>query len=205
MEQPVTNSKIQKWGGLASFLLAVTFLVPAFIYLVGDLRSAPGSIVYHLADFLYGPVWSVCLITIVSVLQEKLKEHAPRRMSLVLFTAFLSAGAMLAVAFIRSANRQYHILHPELHLEDSIPVLVVWMTLVTAFTSLGWHFFGWTQLLIGSTLWTSNRPPRFLSLLYIAGGVVSLVVYLFPNSEGLAILIGMIVSIWQGILFLKEN
>ena len=31
----------QRWGGLASFLLAVTFIVPPLIYLVGDLQRQP--------------------------------------------------------------------------------------------------------------------------------------------------------------------
>lgn len=200
-----TNSNIQKWGGLASFILAVAFFFPGLIYLVGDLRSAIGKFAYHLADFLYGPVWSACLITVVITLREKTGSHAPRRMSLALMTAFLSAGAMLAVAFIRSSNRQYHILHPDLNLQESIPVLVVWTTLIAGLTAVGWHFLGWTQILIGSASWQSQWMPRLLNLLYIAMGVVSLFVYLFPAAEGLGILLGMVIGIWQGILFLKTK
>jgi hypothetical protein len=205
LEQPVVNSKIQKWGGAASFILAITFIVPAMIYLVGDLRSATGQFAYHLADFLYGPVWSVCLITIVFALREKIGVHAPRRMSLALMSAFLSAGMMLAVAFIRSSNRQYHILHPELGLENSIPVLVVWTTLIAGLTAVGWHFLGWTQILIGSASWESRQLPRLLNVFYFAAGFVSLFIYLFPVNEGLAILLCMVISIWQGIQFLKKE
>ena len=197
------NSKLQKWGGLASFLLAVTFLVPALIYLVGDLRSAIGQLAYHLADFLYGPVWSTSLILVVFTLREKIGNHAPRRMSLALMSAFLSAGMMLAVAFIRSSNRQYHILHPELGLENSIPVLVVWTTLIAGLTAVGWHFLGWTQILIGSAGWATNQLPGLLNLLYISAGAVALFVYLFPAAEGLGILLGITISIWQGVLFLR--
>ena len=205
MEQSMTDSKIQKWGGVASFLLAVTFLVPAFIYLVGDVRSAIGQLAYHLADFLYGPVWSASLIAMMIALREKLGNHAPQRMSLALLSAFLSAVMMLAVAFIRSSNRQYHILHPELNLQDSIPVLVVWTTLITGLTSVGWHFLGWTQILIGSAYYASNQMPRLLNVLYFAAGIVSLFVYLFPVAEGLGILLGMVISIWQGVLLFKYN
>lgn len=200
MEQSKIDLKIKKWGGLASFLLAVSFFVPGSIYLVGNLQTAIGPIAYNLADFLYGPVWSACLITVIFVLREQLSEYAPRRMSLTLLAAFLAAGAMVAVALIRSSNRQYHIMHPELNLENSITVLVVWATLVTGVTSVGWHFLGWVQILIGSAGWTSRQLPRPLNLLYFAGGVVSLFVYLFPGNEGLAMLLGMIISIWQGIL-----
>lgn len=205
MEQPVLDSKIRKWGGLASFLLAVTFLVPNLIYLVGDLRTAIGQAAYHLADFLYGPVWSACLITVVISLREKFGSHASQRMSLALMSAFLSTGAMMAVALIRSSNRQYHILHPELHLEDSTTVLIVWTTLIAGLTAAGWHFLGWTQILIGSAGWQSQQLPRLLNLLYFAAGIVSLFVYLFPVNEGLAVILGMVISIWQGALLVKAK
>ncbi|NJO00173.1 MAG: hypothetical protein HC875_41700 [Anaerolineales bacterium] len=89
---------IQKWGGLASFLLAAAFIVPGFIYLTGNLREANGPLVYALADFLYGPVWAASLITAVLALRERLGGHAPRRMSLALGAALLAAAAMVAVA-----------------------------------------------------------------------------------------------------------
>lgn len=201
--QPDAN--LNKWGSLASFLLAVTFFVPGSIYLVGNLKTAIGPIAYDLADFLYGPVWAVSLVVMVFVLREQLSEYASRRMSLALAVSLLAAGAMIAVAFIRSSNRHYHITHPDLNLENSTLVLVVWATLVAGITSVGWHFLGWVQILIGSSGWTSKRLPSFLSLLYLISGIVSLFVYLIPNSEGLAILLGMVISIWQGIRFWKAQ
>lgn len=191
---------IQKWGGLASFLLAVAFIVPSLIYLTGNLQEVSGPLVYALADFLYGPVGAASLITAVLALRDRLGEHAPRRMSLALGAALLAAAAMVAVASIRSANRQYHLLHPELHLETSTTVLVVWTTLVAGVTATGWHFLGWAWLLVGWTGWTSPRFPRLLSMLYVVGGAVSLFVYVLPNIEEIAIAPGLAVSIWQGIL-----
>jgi hypothetical protein len=41
---------MQKWGGLASFLMAAAFLVAPLIYLAGDLRHATG----HLWAFWLG-------------------------------------------------------------------------------------------------------------------------------------------------------
>ena len=49
-----------KWGGIASFVLAVAWIIPALIYLMGDLRATLGPLAYGVADFLYGPVWTVC-------------------------------------------------------------------------------------------------------------------------------------------------
>jgi hypothetical protein len=185
---------------ISAILLAVALFVAPFIYLVGNLRDAMGPFSYDLADFLYGPVWAASLITLVSVLRERIGKFAPRRMSLALLAAILAAATMVLVACIRSANRHYHLDHPELHLENSSTVLTVWTTLVAGVSAAGWHFLGWAQLLIGSAGWTSRQLPRVLSVLYLVGGAISLFVYRWPDMEGLAGMLGIIVSLWQGIL-----
>ena len=190
---------------ISAILLVVAFIVAPWIYLVGNLRDAMGSFGYAVADFLYGPVWAASLISIVFMLRERIGERAPRRMSLALLAAVLAAGTMVAVACIRSANRHYHLIHPELHLENSSDVLVVWTTLVAGLTGAGWHFLGWALLLIASAGWTSDRLPRLLSVLYLVAGITSLFVYLLPASEGNAIILGVIVSIWQGILLWRAE
>ena len=190
---------------ISSFLLAVAFIVAPLIYLVGDLRDAMGPFAYSLADFLYGPVWAASLVTVVFVLRERIGEQAPRRMSLALLAAAFAAGAMVTVACIRAANRHYHLIHPELHLETSSTVLIVWTTLVAGVTAAGWHFLGWALVLIGSAGWTSGRLPRLLSVLYLVAGITSLFVYLLPENEGLASMLGVVVSIWQGILLWKAE
>jgi hypothetical protein len=139
------------------------------------------------------------------MLRERIGERAPRRMSLALLTAVLAAGAMVLVACIRSANRHYHLIHPDLHLEESSTVLIVWTTLVAGVTGAGWHFLGWALLLVGSAGWTSGQHPRVLSVLYLVGGTVSLFVYLLPEMEGLAGMLGIVVSIWQGLLLWKSG
>ncbi|HMQ53043.1 MAG TPA: hypothetical protein PKE64_03025 [Anaerolineae bacterium] len=208
--RPDTTTKtsavtIQKWGGLASFLMVVAFIVPLFIYLTGNLQEANGPLAYALADFLSGPVWAASLVTAVYALRERIGERAPRRMTLALLIALLAAAAMVSVACIRSANRHYHLIHPELHLEESTMVLVVWTTLVAGLTATGWHFLGWAYVLLGWAGWTSRRLPRVLSGLYLGGGLVSMFVYVLPDTEGLAMTLGMVVSIWQGILLWKAE
>ena len=185
---------------ISSILLAVAFIVAPAIYLFGNLRDSMGPFAYAVADFLYGPVWAASLVALVFMLRERIGERAPRRMSLALMAAVLAAGAMIAVACIRSANRQYHLIHPELHLESSTTVLIVWTTLVAGVTGAGWHFLGWAFLLIGSAGWTSRQLPPPLTVLYLVGGVVSLFVYLLPDLEGLAGMLGIVISIWQGFL-----
>ena len=196
---------IQKWGGLASFLLAVAFIASSLIYLTGNLRDAIGPFAYSLADFLSGPVWAVSLVTAIFALREHIGEKAPRRMNLAVLASFAAACAFVAVACIRSANRHYHLDHPELHLESSSTVLIVWTTLVAGVIGTAWHFLGWALVAIGSAGWTSGRLPRVLSALYFLAGATSLFVYLLPEMEGTALMLLVVVSIWQGILLLKAR
>jgi hypothetical protein len=196
---------INKWGGLASLLIAVSFVVAPLIYLMGNLRETMGVFAYNLADFLYGPVVSASLITLIYVLREIIGKSAFRRMDLALLAAVLSAAGMAAVAFIRASNRQYHLLHPELNLENSTTVLIMWTTLVAGVSSLGFHFLGWTFILVGSANWTSRLFPRLLNVLYFLAGIAGLFVYLSQELEGLVLLLGTIIGIWQGVLLLKNT
>jgi hypothetical protein len=139
-----------------------------------------GPFAYNLADFLYGPVWAASLVNVVFILRERIGERAPRRMSLALLATALAAGTMILIACVRSANRQYHLLHPDLHLEDSITVLTVWGTLVSGLTGAAWHFLGWTLILIGSVGWVASFALECTVLDHRA---ISLFVYLLPNAR----------------------
>ena len=190
---------------LSSILLAVTFIIAPLIYFTGNLRDAMGPISYDLADFLYGPVWGASLVTMVYILREHIGARAPHRMSMALLTAILAAGTAVLIACVRSANRHYHIIHPELHLENSSTILTVWTTLVAGLTGASWHFLGWALVLIGSAGWTSRSLPRPLSVLYLLAGIASLFVYLRSDLDGLAAFLGIVVSIWQGILLWRGD
>jgi hypothetical protein len=196
---------IQKWGGLASFILAVAFIVPESIYLVGNLREPNGPLAYAQADFLYGPVKAACLVTVVYALRARIGDRAPRRISPALLATSLSALMFVTAALLRSSNRQYHLDHPELHLEMSQTVLIVWTTLVAGVVATAWHFLGWSWVMLGSAGLASGCLPRVLSMLYLTGGTLSLFVYLLPDIEGAVVLLGVVVSIWQGILLLKAG
>jgi hypothetical protein len=196
---------INKWGGLASFLIAVSFVVAPLIYLIGNLQDAVGVFAYDLANFLYGPILSASLVTMIYVLRERIGESAFRRMDLALLAAVLSAAGMAAVAFFRASNRHYHLLHPELSLENSTTVLIVWTTLVAGMNSFGFHFLGWAFVLLGSASWTSHLMPRLLNVLYFLAGGASWFVYLFSELEGFVLLLGMIIGVWQGVLLWNHD
>jgi hypothetical protein len=194
-----------KWGAVASFLIAVSFVVAPLIYLTGNSSDIFGLTAYDLADFLYGPVLSANLITVIYVLRERIGRRAFRRMDLALLAAVLAALGMAAVAFIRASNRHYHLIHPELNLENSTTVLVVWTTLVAGVNALGFHFLGWAFVLFGSAGWTSHLFPRLLILFYFLAGVSAWFVYLLPELEGLVLLLGTSIGIWQGIWLWKPD
>jgi hypothetical protein len=196
---------IQKWGGLASSAMAVSLIVAHWFYLTGNLRDATGPFAYTLADFLYGAVWAAGLVTAVYALRERIGERAPRLMTLAFLVALAAACAFITVASIRSANRYYHLMHPELNLEASTTVLTVWTTLVSGVIGAAWHFLGWAFVLIGLAGWISRRLPRVLSALYLVAGTVALLVYLRPPMEGTALVSALAVSIWQGILLWRTE
>jgi len=196
---------MQKGGGLASFLMVVAFIVPQWIYLTGNLRDASGPLVYALADSLYGPVWAASLVAAVFALRERIGERAPRRVTLALLAALVAAGAFVGVACMRSANRQYLLMHPELSDALSTTLLMAWTTIVAGVIATGWHFLGWALVLVGSAGWASRRLPRGLSVLYLVAGTVSLFGYLLPDMEAIVVALGVVVSIWQGIVLWKAE
>jgi len=195
--------QLQKWGGRLSFLITAAFIIAPLIYLTGNLDTPSGPLTYSLADILYGPLWAASLVASFFALRERMAAGASWRMSGGLQAAFLAAGAMVLVACVRAANRHYHLIHPELQLESSIPVLTVWTTLVAGIIGAGWHFLGWAVMLIGAEGWASGKLPRVLCIAYLAGGLVSLFVFMFPVLEGLAAALGVLWSTWQGMILLK--
>ena len=200
-----SDTQLQKWGGIASFLLAVAIVTSGLIYLSGNLHDTFGPMIYSLADFLYGPVWAISFVTAVYALRERISEAAPRRMNLALVASIAAACALVTVASMRSANRHYHLTHPDLHLESSTTVLIVWATQVAGAIGAALHFQGWALVLVGSAGWTTNRLPRTLSVLYLLTGAISLLVLLLPQLEANALAFMVILSIWQGFLLIQHE
>jgi hypothetical protein len=192
-------------GWLAAFVLALTLIVPELIYLTGNLQEANGPFTYALADFLYGPVKAACLVGLMFALREHFGTHAPRWISLAQLTAVLAAGLFVMAALFRATNRHYHLMHPELNLEGSASVLIVWTTLVGGVIATGWHVLGWTLLLVGTAGWTGGRLPRALSVLYWVAGAQALFVYLLPANEGGVVAFTAVLSIWQGIVLWRAG
>lgn len=191
---------IQRWGGLASFLLAPALVVPQWIYLTGNLRAAGGPQAYALADFLAGPACAACMVVALVALRERLAEHAPRRMGLALLIGTLGAALLVAAALFRSANRSSLSADPALPDALAATLLTAWGTIVAGVIATGWHGLGWALLLAGWAGWASRRLPRALSGLYLAAGALALFGYLLPELEPGAALLGLVVSLWQGVV-----
>jgi hypothetical protein len=195
----------QKWGAIASFILAATFIAAPVLNLAGPVE--PAMLSYHdLADFLFGPLWAASLIMSVFALREQVGEHAPRRMTAALLASTLSGVMVVAAAIFRSTNRHYLGWHPEMDPTLSHTIFVAWITVVQGLISTGYHFLGWALLLLGSVGWTTRQFPRLLNVLYLVGGMVALFSYTVPgNLEGNVVLVGLIWSIWQGIFLWRAD
>ncbi len=196
---------MSKWGGLASLTMAAAYIIPALIYLMGDLRAAFGPLAYSLADLLAGPVWAASLLFTFWLVRTRIGGFARQRMAWATGATWVAAAAMVAVACIRSANRHYHLAHPDLHLEDSTTVLVVWSTLVAGVLGAGWHFWGWSLVLLGAAGWATRRLPLGLCTLYIAAGIPAWFVYIAPDLEGGVVLLGVLVSVWQAVHLIRDK
>lgn len=190
---------LSKWGGAASLVLAAAYIVPSLVYLSGDLRAALGPLAYSVADVLYGPAWAVCLVVAFWALRAQVGSGAPLRMSWATAATWTAAALMVVVACVRAANRHYHLAHPDMHLENSATVLVVWATIIAGLIGAGWQFLGWSLVLLGSAGWTTRRLPRVLSALYVVTGIAALLVFVVPDLEGGVVLLGAAASIYQGV------
>lgn len=195
---------LSKWGAWASVVFAAANIVPAWIYLTGDLRAVFGPVAYGLADFLAGPVWAASFVAAFWAVRARIGGLAAQRVAWATGAAWVAVAAMVAVACIRSANRSYHLAHPDLHLEDSITVLAVWSTLVAGVLGAGWHFWGWSLVLLGAAGWATRRLPLGLSTLYIAAGIPAWFVYVAPDLEGGVVVLGVLVSVWQAAYLLRD-
>ena len=196
---------LQRWGAIASFVLTVAFIAGPAIHLFGDLRTPLGRLTYDLGDVIYGPVWAVSLMTAVTALRERMGDGAPRRMLLALLASALAAGAMIAIASIRFCNRHYHVHHPELNLEHSTAVLVVWTTILAGMHKAALQFLGWALILIGSAGWTSRRMPRPWCLLCLIAGAASILFFVRPVDGAAAVPVVLAVLIWQGFVLWRGS
>jgi hypothetical protein len=188
-------------------MLAATFLGGTVLYFPGLLKDMRG---YYVADAFLGPLWAPGLIAVVFVLREQIGERAPRRMTLALIGAALAGLMMVTAAVIRSTNRGYLDLHPELDARMTQAAYLAWITIVHTAIAVGQHFLGWTLLLTASAGWTSRQLPRLLCGVLALAGVLALTAYLDTNWNAefgrpdLALL-GLIWGIWQGIIFLRAK
>ena len=198
--QPLVRS-----AAAASFVSPAALFVSLLLYFSSNLRDTFGAEAYALADLLLGPVWCASTISMYYALRQIIAQRARHRMSLALAAAVLAAGSMMLVACIRSANRQYHLRHPELHLEQNAAVLIIWTTMIAGLIRTAWNYLGWAQLLLASAGWTSGALPRPLCALYAASGIAGLFVYARSESEGAAVLLMLIASVWQGIFLVSYH
>lgn len=200
----------QKWGALASFVVAATFFASPLIVVIYLTTPYPsGRVWYQFSDFLSGPLWAASLMMVVFALRERVGERAPRRMSIVLLAATLSTGLLICAAIIRSVHRDFQYFNPTRMDETSLLLILNTLSVVVpAVVAAGRHFLGWMLLALASVGWTTLQLPRGMSALFAISGVLSLLAYLwavYPEQpadvlNGLAWLMFAIPMIWLGIM-----
>lgn len=212
---------IRKWGGLASFVMAGVFIVAPVIYLVAlpaatglalpdfsdpfKLRPVLANPVFDLGDFLFGPIWGASLVVATVALREHLGETVQRRTFLAVIAAGLSAALFVGAASVQTIGRHYTALHTEMDASVYEAVFRASSIVVPGMTSAGRHFLGWLLILLGSAGMASKKLPKALSILYIVGGVPSLVAYLIPGLGEVILALGVIWNIWQGVLLWRAD
>jgi hypothetical protein len=133
-------------------------------------------------------------------MREQVGDYAPRRMSLALVAAIVSGAAMVAVAIMRSTNREYFT--ADLNFDG--PTFRAVSLVVPAVVGTGLHFLGWSMVLIGAAGWTTPGFSRLLSIMYIGAGLPALFAYLQPDElNGLVIMLTVFVAVVQGIALWK--
>lgn len=219
VETGVWTWSLQKWGGIASFVLVVAGIGSGLVYLMGNIHHPAGPFTYAVADFLFGPVWAACMVTGVLALRERIGERASQRMNLALLAAALAAAAMITTACIRGSNRSYVLRYPELDLvmansmtDVAHAVIIVWATIVEGLIAAALHFSAFAFVLIGWAGLSSRRLPRLLSALYLVIGIPTLLSTLLAvRHESLLVasegggLLSLVAFIWQGIVLLKAR
>lgn len=188
---------IKKLGGIASFLQAIIFfitpvvyfvIVPAATGLTGSdfsdpfkLRSVLANPVFDLGDFLLGPLWAASLVISLLAMRDYFDDTAPRLMQMAIITSSLSAVLFVAGGIVQTTGRHYISMHPELAANVFESVFRSLSMVVPGLTSSGWHFLGWTLILLGMSGWTTNKLPRTLCVIYFVGALLALFAYLSPG------------------------
>jgi hypothetical protein len=196
-----TLNSAMRTAAIASLGMAVASVLAQVIYLTNNLSNAFGAFTYTVADVLYGPVWSLCLLVTMSALRGRLEPGA----AYVERAAWIAAAFAVLTACVRASNRGYHLLHPELRLEADTTVLTVWATLVGGLIGAGWHALGWSRILLGWRALSTRQLPRPFGVLCIASGVASLGVFLQPVAEAPAFGLELLVNLALAVVLWRER
>ena len=212
---------LQKMGGIASLILATTYLVGFAVFFIildpgGPLDpiesvaflAAKESIFYITMLFIY-VVSAFILVVLVQALYERLKIGSPVMVQTSTVFGFIWAGIIIAAGMVYLIGLSTVI---ELYDNDPAQAATVWLTVKIVFEGLGGGIETIGGLWILMISWSALRSGEFPKALNYLGLVVGMagIVTIVPALEDLSAVFGLGQIPWfigLGIILLrsKEN
>ena len=212
---------LQKMGGIASLILATTYLVGFAVFFIildpgGPLDpiesvaflAAKESIFYITMLFIY-VVSGFILVVLVQALYERLKIGSPVMVQTSTVFGFIWAGIIFAAGMVYLIGLSTVI---ELYDNDPAQAATVWLTVKIVFEGLGGGIETIGGLWILMISWSALRSGEFPKALNYLGLVVGVagIVTIVPALEDLSAVFGLGQIPWfigLGIILLrsKEN
>ncbi len=212
---------LQKMGGIASLILATTYLVGFAVFFIildpgGPLDpiesvaflAAKESIFYITMLFIY-VVSGFILVVLVQALYERLKIGSPVMVQTSTVFGFIWAGIIIAAGMVYLIGLSTVI---ELYDNDPAQAATVWLTVKIVFEGLGGGIETIGGLWILMISWSALRSGEFPKALNYLGLVVGVagIVTIVPALEDLSAVFGLGQIPWfigLGIILLrsKEN
>jgi len=210
----------QKAGGIASLLMAASYLIGFWLYFSfleasgheGPLRHVAFLVetqtIQHIGNLVIYVAASLFLLVLVLSLHDRLKATAPSVMQITTALGLIWVTVVLAAGMVLNVGMETVI---GLYRETPDAAATLWRAIDTVHNGLG----GGTEIVGGIWLlllsWTALKSHIFPVVLNILGGIIGLagIVSIVPglgDIGGMVFGLGQIVwFIWLGIVMLRNS
>jgi hypothetical protein len=216
-------NNLQKFGGVAAFIEAATFMVGFAMYFTllasanyGSLSIDPLKHVAFLAEhkaimhawnFIIYVVFGIVLVVLALALYERLKMHSPAMMQIATAFGLIWAGLVIASGLVANIGADLVV---NLYGKDPAQAASAWLSLQFVVNGLGGGneiVGGLWVLLISYAGLRAGQFPKALNWLGVIVGGAGLATALPGLGElGAVFGLGLIVwFIWLGIVMLRGN
>lgn len=201
---------IQKAGGIASLLMATSYLIGFWLYFsfldasgyTGPVQQVEFLIktqtIQHIGNLVIYVAASLFLLVLVLALHERLKNASSSVMQIATALGLIWAGVVLAAGMVFSVGMEAAI---DLYGKDPAFAASVWRSVYTVHDGLG----GGTEIIGGIWIllisWTALKGRVFISALNMVGVIVG-VAGILSIIPGLGEMGGMIFGLGQIVWYL---